>query len=751
MTLVILQQDYLSRRYNLDFLPQPLKVAAAPDLNSWNPDGALGLNKIDTPDILWQRFVDSPGWQVYGNGGVAHMSLGKGQVWAINARMMQRMQQPDVARALAKVLQIGGKQKPTVLIDTGTESGLYTTSCYPDLMNALDVPFLTLGEVIANEQGTNSFTPIPGPVMDDDVLAGQGAAMADAFLKGKVEQMSKRPTPPNLKDFEEERVRRKKEILKSLGLDPMPPKTPLNARITGIVQRPGYKIEKLVFESRPKFYVTAYVYKADNAPAGKLPVIVNVNGHWAHKKGEDRVQLRCAFQALQGYLVVAVDSPGFSFEGDNLIERRPEGDHNDWTLVEGGSNATGYYVWDTIRALDYMSTRPDADMNHVGLTGASGGGLATLYTFAADDRYKAAVPVVYMASLELAPDNGCLCNHVPGTCQVGDRSDVIAIQAPKPVYLMGAQQDGEFPPDATLLTHKKMAETWSLFGKSADTYVQIFAGGHDYNQPMREAMIGFFDKYLRGKGDGSPVPQPTIAPFDPEDHQFLVLDPPLAGERTMRDLSLEYLSQAPAKVSTQQAFAVNGGLPAVSDLKWKEIGDGSKRDVTFESEPGLVTPGVLYLPAGKVKGVRIYASDDGKPADIATNDPAAQTKDGFACLYLDALGTGELAGIEERYPIYLGRSVPFMGGWQLARAAQAMRKLSPHVEVVGAGPISSQAAMWAGLMDGKLAKVTGTGCLHEWADVFKSDLSPFAVQPRAHLLGTIESLRRRVSNGDWHE
>src|SRR5450432_613594 len=105
-----------------------------------------------------------------------------------------------------------------------------------------------------------------------------------------------------------------------------------------------------------------------------------------------------------------------------------------------------------------------------------------------------------MASMELAPDNGCLCNHVPGTMQAGDRSDIAAIQAPKPMYLMGAEKDGEFPPDATRLTHTKMAKTWELFGKGADTYVQIFAGGHDYNQPMREAMIGFFDRYLKGKG-----------------------------------------------------------------------------------------------------------------------------------------------------------------------------------------------------------------------------------------------------------
>ena len=99
-------------------------------------------------------------------------------------------------------------------------------------------------------------------------------------------------------------VKRHKELMRTLGLDPIPPRTPLHARITGTLQQDGYaESEKVVFESRPRFYVTAHVYvpePANRAQQEKFPVIVNVNGHWAHKKDEDRVQLRCAFQALRG-------------------------------------------------------------------------------------------------------------------------------------------------------------------------------------------------------------------------------------------------------------------------------------------------------------------------------------------------------------------------------------------------------------------------------------------------------------------
>ncbi|MEZ0325224.1 MAG: alpha/beta hydrolase family protein, partial [Fimbriimonas sp.] len=470
--------------------------------------------------------------------------------------------------------------------------------------------------------------------------------------------------------------------------------------------------------------------------------IVHVNGHWAHKKSEDRLQLRAAFSALHGYIAIVIDTPGWSFEGNSLMERRPEGDHNDFKLVQGGSNTTGYYVWDCMRALDYMATRSDTDMDRVGITGASGGGLATLYTFAADDRYKAAVPVVYMSSMELAPDNGCLCNHVPGTMQIGDRSDVIAIQAPKPVLVMGAEVDGEFPPDAMRLTHKKMAETWKLFGKDGDVSVKIFSGGHDYSQPMREAMIGFFDRALKGVGDGSPVAQPLIQIIDPEDRQLLALDPLPTEERTMRDLSMQYLANAPKAVSVEEALRLNGGVPTKTDSKAKWSGGGNKRQLIYESEPGLVTPAVLIRRTNAPAKFRIIVSDQGKAAEIQAGDDADAT------LYLDTLGVGELKDFELRYPVYLGRSVAFTAGWQIVRAAELLGPLQ-NIELVGKGPLSSQAVMWAALISPGFAKVTGIDSLKTWTEIFNPQIPATSIQPRAHLLGTLESLRSHVKKGTW--
>jgi dienelactone hydrolase len=105
-----------------------------------------------------------------------------------------------------------------------------------------------------------------------------------------------------------------------------------------------------------------------------------------------------------------------------------------------------------MRAVDYLATRPEADMSRVGITGVSGGGHATMFAFAADERFSCAVPVCYPTSFLDGWDNGCDCNHVPGYMQVGDRADVIALRAPAPVFVIGAKDDREFPPSGTLRT-----------------------------------------------------------------------------------------------------------------------------------------------------------------------------------------------------------------------------------------------------------------------------------------------------------
>jgi hypothetical protein len=214
----------------------------------------------------------------------------------------------------------------------------------------------------------------------------------------------------------------------------------------------------------------------------------------------------------------------------------------------------------------------------------------------------------------------------------------------------------------------------------------------------------------------------------------------------MRELSLEYLknaADAKERPKVERVFEVNGGRPVMGDIGWNERGEGNKKTVTFFGEPGLSVPGVLVTNTATIRGVRIYVSDDGKSAEIGLTPPAT----GYVSFYFDLLGIGELSGIELRYPVYLGRSVAYIGGASIARAASALRSRSANVEVIARGPLATLAATFAGLLDPAL-KIKGTDALREWSEYLSDGVPDAAVQPRANLLPTLEELRKKVG-GTW--
>jgi dienelactone hydrolase len=753
LTLVVLAQDYTGTRYSLDWLPVPLGVQALRAV-TFDPHRLLGMSRIDDPDILRQVFRPSPGWVVSPDGGTAILPWGRGRIVMINARLIERLHVPACAASLTAVLGSGTKGRPVVVIDAGTEGGAGATSVITDFMNSHGIPFATLGEAIARAQGLAETKIIAGTVDDDDILSARGVRgtpMVNAFLDRKVKGAAALPIPATKDEFERRREVQRREALRSLGLDPLPPRTPLNARVTGVLRRPGYRIEKVVFESRPDFPVTAHLYVPEGPPGRRYPVIVDPHGHWEWKKQEPTVQARLIGQALHGYLAMVIDSPGHSFEGDNPIERRSEGTHDDLRLILGSTNATSVYVWDLMRALDYLETRSEADMTRVGLTGASGGGLATMWAFAAEPRFACAASVVYASSYEVNPANGCLCNHVPGSLQIGDRSDILAVRAPAPVLIIGAEEDNEFPAAGMRLTGEKLRRIWGLFGRSEDAWTRIFPGGHDYNRPMRETALGFFDKYLRGVGTGAPVPEPAFATERPDAPEMYVLVDPPAKTRTMREIAAAMFGPSGPGRGIREGgtfedyVRLNGGLPAPGPAEVHEAGEfEGRRRVTFVSEPGLTLPAVIWPARGEAKAVVLLVSDRGKAAARDEFRIAALQRAGLTCVALDPRGLGETKGLDLRLQTYLGQAPAFGMGWDIVRAVEALAPAGLRVAVVGRGPVSGQAALAAALMEPRLGFVAGLRTLEEFADAFREDVPLLAIQPRANYAPSLSRLRSLV-------
>jgi dienelactone hydrolase len=763
LTLVVLAQEYSSGRYALDWLPRALRVEAS-GARAFDPAGALGLPEIRDADILRHRFLPSPGWMVPGNGGLAILRWGEGRIIMVNARLLERLYIPGSAAALSSLLTLNGREKPVVVVDAGTDGTSWNAPVVMDFMTSHDIPFLTLGEVIARAQGVKANTPVPGKLDDDDLLAFQnirGDRMVNAYLEKKVKAAAARPAPGSREEFERRREADRSELLKCLGLDPPPARTPLNARVMGVLERRGYRLEKIVFDSRPNFPVTAHLYIPEGKTGRKLPVIVNPHGHWEWKKQEPTVQSRLIGQALHGYLAIVVDSPGWSFEGQNRVERRGAGTHGDLRLVLGSENATSVYVWDLMRTLDYLATRPEADLSRVGLTGASGGGLATMWAFAAEPRFTCAASVVYASSLEVNPQNGCLCNHVPGSLRLGDRADVLAFRAPAPVLVIGADEDVEFPAEGMRLTEEKLRRLWGLFGKADDAWLRLFPGGHDYSRPMRETALGFFDKYLKGEGDGSPVPEPAFATEPPDSPELYVLPEPPGKTLTMREIARAKFDRtepgragsatgatirAKDRASVVRDFVrLNGGRPAAVDLQLKRLDEaGGKVRCTFLSESGLTVPAICWEARGTAKAFVVLVTDEGKGEAAGEFDVERLRAAGIACAAIDPRGLGELKGLELRFTTYLGQAPAYGMGWDITRAIAALAPETAKIAVVGRGSAAGQAALAAALVEPRVGFVAGLATLQEFTDAFRDDVPLIAIQPRANYSPPLSELRGQV-------
>ena len=288
---------------------------------------------------------------------------------------------------------------------------------------------------------------------------------------------------------------------------PWPAKTPLNARVTGIVERDTYRIEKVIFESRPGFPVTANLY-VPKGRSGKLPGVVGTCGHSVNGKAERNYQSFAQGLARLGYVCLIYDPFGqgerLQCGGPDLTPRHGTSvaEHlhvgNQQYLV--GEFVGAWMAWDGIRALDYLLSRPEVDPAHVGVTGNSGGGTQTTWLCAADPRWTMAAPSCFVTTFrrnlenELAADaEQCpLCALALGL----DHADFIAAMAPRPVILLGGERD-YFDARGLEEAFGRLKNLYRLLG--AEENIQLFIGPnpHGYWQSNREAMYAWFNRQTK--------------------------------------------------------------------------------------------------------------------------------------------------------------------------------------------------------------------------------------------------------------
>ena len=300
-----------------------------------------------------------------------------------------------------------------------------------------------------------------------------------------------------------------------------PEKTPLNAKVTGTLERDTYTIEKIIFESRPGFIVTANLYVPHAAKKGKkLPGVVGSCGHSHTGKAEPAYQSFCQGLARMGYVVLIFDPIG---QGERLqyghVEKpeRPGvgvGEHllagNQQFLV--GEFFGSWRAWDGIRALDYLLSRPEVDPKHVGITGNSGGGTMTTWLCGLDPRWTMGAPGCFVTTFRRNMENELPADteQCPPHClALGlDHCDFLAAMAPKPVVILAKEKDF-FDVRGSEEAYRRLKRIYGLLGAEENVKLHIGPTGHGYSIENREAMYQWFNK-ATGISNTKTEPELTI-------------------------------------------------------------------------------------------------------------------------------------------------------------------------------------------------------------------------------------------------
>jgi dienelactone hydrolase len=299
------------------------------------------------------------------------------------------------------------------------------------------------------------------------------------------------------------------------ALGELPERTPLNPRVVGREGRDGYRIEKVIYESRPGHHVTATLYLPEG-PAPSPGVLMPI-GHSIEGKAAEYVQRGAILLARHGLAVLAYDPIGQGERRQLLDERgRPvlSGSTTEHTMAGVGALLVGrstasYRVWDGMRSLDYLAGRPEIDPRRLGCTGCSGGGTETAYLMALDDRVAVAAPSCYITSLErlfetIGPQDAE--QNLTGQVAFGlEHADYITLRAPSPTLLCAATRDF-FDIQGTWTSFREAKRAYGLLGHGER--VDLFESDttHGFPRPQREAVVRWMRRWLL-KIDDAPEEQ----------------------------------------------------------------------------------------------------------------------------------------------------------------------------------------------------------------------------------------------------
>jgi dienelactone hydrolase len=556
-------------------------------------------------------------------------------------------------------------------------------------------------------------------------VSAAGSAVLDNLEARAQLALSSIPRARDRRAADAARQALRERLDRSLGLHLLPWPPELKPRVVGTLNRPGYRVEKIVYQTLPDLLVPAHLYLPAfvKEPA---PAVLFYPGHWwADSKARPDFQAFCINMARLGFVVLSFDPFG---QGERGVSAR---DHRRTEALLVGVAQQGIAAYETRCALAYLVSRKEVDRTRIGMTGASGGGYNTWITTALDDRITAAVPVVGTSEF-LEQIHVCRpldwyhaaehCHFVPGLIRYANNHEFLAMAAPRPLLIIAAERDESFPIDGVRGVYEYGKALYDSYGAGERIgMMEDRSEGHGYQRKKREAAYGWFLRWLMHRGDGSPCAEPPTetAAFDDAELRCFPAGgnqpagPAIVGmvKRLARDL--------PPRPSRLDLAAVLGPWPQHSEpgraaragmaIAFEGM-QASVQRVLVPSEPGITLPAFLLAPedSAKIKGVVLALEDRGKEA-VASEHVLKQALDrGWAVCGADPRGIGELAvdkaGWVFAVSLLLGENFVGRQAWDVRRVAEEVGDLpelrDKPVAIYARGPDSALAATYALAPDG---------------------------------------------------
>lgn len=476
---------------------------------------------------------------------------------------------------------------------------------------------------------------------------------------------------------------RQKWIKKTLQevVGPFPARTPLNATIINTYNKEGFRLENIIFESQPGYHVTSALYIPDGAK--KAPAIIYCSGHSDNGYRSNGYQNEILNFVKKGFIVFAFDPMGqgerlqyFNSEKGKSIFRWPSFEHSyaGAQLFMTGNTLARNFIWDGIRAIDYLATRKEVDQNRIGITGRSGGGTQSAYIAAFDERIKAAAPENYITNLKrlfqaMGPQDAEQ-NFFYGIEKGLDMADLLAVRAPKPTLVVTTSQD-MFPIQGAIETVNEVAKIYKAYGKPENFSMATDDAPHASTKKNREASYVFFQKALDNPGNPKEEEVKLLSPEELRVTKTGQVSTSLYSETAFS------LNRKDAMNRMQQLEAARKKIPAyfpgiihfakeLSGYREPQSTEAPlfagqiQRDgyviqkYLLKGEGSYFIPYILLKPDVSAQRAMLYLNPAGKAADVAPGGEMEWfVKNGITVLAPDLVGTGELGPGEFKGDSYI--------------------------------------------------------------------------------------------------